>query len=184
MCPGAVFSVLPSPAHHWSWSGSIPAAAFSTRSGDRDESSSSAGQDQDTWRHTSRVWTPAMTQSPVTDPLRSLDNDEAEDLFKSAFNGTAGVIKITSSQPGGEQDPQQGEAVCGDAVVSGHVTTLQRSSTRPSRWWTPARTPRTRTCSATAGQTSSRRRRGRPRCPGGCPPPPPGWRQTSGSGCS
>ena len=67
-----------------------------------------------------------MTQSPVTDPLRSLDNDEAEDLFKSAFNGTAGGIKITSSQPGGEQDPQQGEAsqcvLCSED--NGHVTPL------------------------------------------------------------
>ena len=37
------------------------------------------------------------------DPLRSIEKEESEDLFKSAFKGTAGVIKITSdsdSQPG------------------------------------------------------------------------------------
>jgi len=34
----------------------------------------------------------------VSDPLRTLDNDESEDLFKAAFNGSsAGVIKITTS---------------------------------------------------------------------------------------
>ena len=31
-----------------------------------------------------------------TDPLRTLEKDDSEDLFKSAFNGSAGVIKITS----------------------------------------------------------------------------------------
>ena len=40
-----------------------------------------------------------MSTDQVTDPLRSLDNDEAEDLFKSAFNGSAGVLKITKTAP-------------------------------------------------------------------------------------
>ena len=40
-----------------------------------------------------------MSTDQVTDPLRSLDNDDAEDLFKSAFNGSAGVLKITKTSP-------------------------------------------------------------------------------------
>ena len=42
----------------------------------------------------------------VTDPLRTLENDESDDLFKSAFNGSAGVIKITSKH---ESDSQEGK---------------------------------------------------------------------------
>ena len=42
---------------------------------------------------------PTMSTDQVIDPLRSLDNDEAEDLFKSAFNGSAGVLKITKTAP-------------------------------------------------------------------------------------
>ena len=38
------------------------------------------------------------TSMDVSDPLRTLENDESDDLFKSAFNGSAGVIKITTSQ--------------------------------------------------------------------------------------
>ena len=43
----------------------------------------------------------------VSDPLRTLDNDESEDLFKAAFNGSsAGVIKITTSHS--NDDHQEG----------------------------------------------------------------------------
>ena len=41
------------------------------------------------------------------DPLRTLEKDDSEDLFKSAFNGSAGVIKITSDsdcEPGNNRD--------------------------------------------------------------------------------
>ena len=41
----------------------------------------------------------------VSDPLRTLENDESDDLFKSAFNGSAGVIKITAKH---ESDSQEG----------------------------------------------------------------------------
>ena len=37
-----------------------------------------------------------MDNTDPTDPLRTLEKDDSEDLFKSAFNGSAGVIKITS----------------------------------------------------------------------------------------
>ena len=53
---------------------------------------------------TAQPWLGEMDPSvDPTDPLRSLEKDDSEDLFKSAFNGSAGVIKITSdsdSQPG------------------------------------------------------------------------------------
>ena len=41
----------------------------------------------------------------VTDPLRSLEIEDSEDLFKSAFNGSAGRIKITAKP---DIDTQQG----------------------------------------------------------------------------
>ena len=45
-----------------------------------------------------------MDNTDPTDPLRTLEKDDSEDLFKSAFNGSAGVIKITS-----DSDCEQGE---------------------------------------------------------------------------
>ena len=41
----------------------------------------------------------------VTDPLRTLAIEDSEDLFKSAFNGSAGRIKITAKP---DIDTQQG----------------------------------------------------------------------------
>ena len=49
------------------------------------------------------------TTDQVTDPLRTIDNDEAEDLFKSAFNGSAGVLKITNTSP--QIDSYQGLSI-------------------------------------------------------------------------
>ena len=50
-----------------------------------------------------------MSTDQVTDPLRTIDNDEAEDLFKSAFNGSAGVLKITNTSP--QIDSYQGLSI-------------------------------------------------------------------------
>ena len=43
----------------------------------------------------------------ISDPLRTLENDESDDLFKSTFNGSQGIIKITSNKA--ETDSQQGK---------------------------------------------------------------------------
>ena len=44
----------------------------------------------------------------VTDPLRTLEIEDTEDLFKSAFNGSAGRIKITAEP---DIDAQEGKNV-------------------------------------------------------------------------
>ena len=49
-----------------------------------------------------------MDNTDPTDPLRTLEKDDTEDLFQSAFNGSAGVIKITSDsdcEPGQSLEP-------------------------------------------------------------------------------
>ena len=62
---------------------------------------------QEEWSHTKTNFELIME---ISDPLRAMvEHDDQDDLFKSSFKGTAGVIKITSQNKNeAEQENSQG----------------------------------------------------------------------------